>query len=101
MAYIDIYNLKTNPTFKNRVTVAVAKAATDIFNEPNSTTNHAARVTWANAALVNAETVAERMLWSIVQNPTIQSNGLDSTDNDIQYVVNSKIDIFATNKPEK
>jgi len=97
MAYIDIFNLKANPEMKSRVAVAVAKAATDILNEAPATPNHTERVAWANVALVGAEDVAEQMLWSIVQNATIQAAGLDSTDNDIQFVVNSFIDLFALN----
>ena len=95
MSLISVYNLRTNAEFKARVASAVAKAAFDILNESGSTEYHAERVVWAKASMADAETVAEQMLWTVVQNATIQSSGLDSTDNDIQFVVNSNINNFA------
>ena len=95
MSLISVYNLKTNAEFKARVASAVSKAAFDILNESPATENHAERVVWAKASMLNAEGVAEQMLWAIVQNATIQTEGLDSTDNDIQFVVNSNINYFA------
>jgi len=95
MALLDVYYLKSNAEFKARVTAAIAKAANDILNEDPSTTNHTERVVWAKASMKDAESTAEQMLWSIVQNGTIQTNGLASTDNDIQFVVNSNINGFA------
>jgi hypothetical protein len=94
---IDVYNLKSNASLKARVAAAIAKASYDIQNESASTTNHAKRLIWSNYSLINAEESAEKILWALVQNPTIQSSGLSSTDNDIQFVVNSLIDIFAVN----
>lgn len=96
MGLIDVYNLKSNAEFKAKVAAAVAKAANDILNEDPGTTNHADRVVWAKVAMKDAESTAEQMLWSVVQNATIQTNGLNSSDNDIQFVVNSNIDNFAT-----
>lgn len=96
MALLDVYNLKSNAEFKARIAAAVASAANDILNEDPGTTNHAERVVWAKAAMKDAEGSAEQMLWSVVQNPTIQTNGLASSDNDIQFVVNSNVDYFAT-----
>lgn len=95
MALIDIYNLKSNAEFKARVAAAVAKASNDIINESEATANHAERLAWAKASIRNAESTADQMLWLVVQNGTIQTNGLSSTDNDIQYVVNSYINFLA------
>jgi len=95
MSLLSVYNLKANAEFKARVASSVAKAAYDVLNESPGTTNHAARVVWAKAAMKDAAPVAEQMLWTIVQNATIQSSGTASTDNDIQFVVNSNIDYFA------
>lgn len=82
-------------TLKNRVASAIAKAAQDVLNEDPGTTNHANRVIWANSALLDARSVAERMMWGVVGNATIQTSGEASTDNDIQFVINGLIDTFA------
>jgi len=90
-----VYNLAENAELKARVSAAVAKAAFDVINEDSGTAYHAERVVWAKDAMKDPEIVSDKMVWTVVQNPTIQSNGLDSTDNDIQFVVNSNINNFA------
>lgn len=93
---LEVYNLRvTSSLLRNRVAAAVAKAAMDVLNEDAGTTNHAARLVWAQDALVNAETVAGRMMWGVLGNGTIQNAGEAATDNDIQYVVNGLINTFA------
>lgn len=92
----QIYDLRyQSGTLKPRVTAAVAKAAQDVMNEPANIANHAARVAWATVALNDAPAMAERFLWGVVGNASIQTSGDASTDNDIQFVVNSLIDTFA------
>ncbi len=91
----QIYNLRFQGTLKPRVTAAVAKAAADVMNEDPGTANHAARVAWAKAALQDAQAAAEEMLWGVVGNATIQASGDASTDNDIQFVVNSLVNTFS------
>lgn len=39
--------------------------------------------------------MAERFLWGVVGNASIQASLDNATDNDIQFVVNSLIDTFA------
>lgn len=95
MALIDVYNLASSATFRNRIAAAVAKAAYDIINEDPGTQYHAERLVWAKNSMENPISVSGLMVWTVVQNPTIQSSGLDSTDNDIQFVVNSNINSFA------
>lgn len=53
------------------------------------------RKNWAESALEDPDTESTKMLWTVVQNATIQSSGLASTDNDIQFVVNSNVNYFA------
>jgi len=96
MALLDVWNLRqTAHILKARCAAATAKAALDVLNEDPGTTNHANRLVWAKEALVNADTVAERMFWGILQNATIAAAGDEATDNDVQFVVNSLIDTFA------
>ena len=95
MAFLDTYNLANNADFRARIVVALAKAAYDITNEDSGTTSHTARLTWAKATLKDPEPVVTQMVWLAMQNATILSSGLSSTDNDIQFVVNSNINNLA------
>ena len=93
---LEIYQLRyQSANIRDRVTAAVAKAAQDILAEDPGTENHAARLTWAKNALVNTASEAERFLWAVCGNATIQAAGEAATDNDIQYVVNGNINTFA------
>jgi hypothetical protein len=100
MALIDTYNLALNPDIKKRVAAACWKAATDINNEAVGTTNHANRVLWGKA--VTKEDADGHMVCLMArncsQNATIAASGAAATDNDIQFVVNSFINVFADGK---
>jgi hypothetical protein len=94
--YNEIYNMRYHDSdFKNRVVVACVVAAKDIFNEDPGTTNHTNRLAWATKVIDGAPGQAERMLWGLVSDTTIQANGDASTDGQIQTAVNSLIDFFA------
>ena len=84
------------PTLYQRFRAARIKAAWDIINEDPGTTNHVDRVTWANGIIEDYEgddIYSEYRLF--LSNATIQTSGIASTDNDIQYVVNSFVDTWA------
>lgn len=92
----EVFNMHASASLlRNKVAAAVAKAAMDVLNEDAGTTNHTARVVWAKDALINAEAVGTRMMWGVLGNATIQASGDASSDNDIQYVVNGLINVFA------
>jgi hypothetical protein len=95
MALLDNYNLAVNATLRNRIAAAVAKASFDVLNEDPGTAYHAERVVWAKASLKDPVTVTDQMAWTVVQDTTIQSHGLDSTDIEIQNAVNGNINRFA------
>jgi len=93
--YLETYNLRyQSQTLRPRVAVACVRAAQDILNESPATTDHAKRVAWANSSMSNADGMADRMMWGLIGNSTIQSLGDAATDNDIQFVVNSLIGIY-------
>ena len=93
----EVYNLRYEATgLRSRVTAAIAKAAQDVLNEDPGTTNHAERVVWANEALADTITWTQRMMWAVVGNATIQTNGESSSDVEVQNAVNGSIDTFAT-----
>lgn len=93
--YTQIFALRFGGAIADRVIVAVATAAQQVLAEAPSTVNHTARVAWAKLALKDAALMADEMMWGVVGNPTIQNLAAGSTDNDIQFVVNSLIDTFA------
>lgn len=95
---LTTYDIRyNNSSLKKKVVSAVAKAANDVLNEDPGTSNHVARVNWAQSALANTPQAAEKMMWGIVQNATISADPDNAVDGDIQFVVNSLIDSIAIN----
>lgn len=80
---------------RNRTMAQVLVSANYIMNEDPGTANHANRLVWAQGALLSASALraaSDKMYVGVCTNPTIQSAGNASTDNDIAYVVASLID---------
>ena len=96
MAFTDIYTAATSAdsVLRQQIAVAMFKTAVDIINEDPSTANHYNRLAWArkvtnsNSAPV---TEAEKWIWKVLENSTIQAAPTTSTDNDVQFAVNSII----------
>lgn len=96
--YTDIYNLKSSSNLRNRLAVALTQAAEDIRNEDATVQFHAERFLWATGILsdpTGPDREAERGMWMLVQNPTIQDAGDAATDADIQFVANSLVNFLA------
>ena len=94
MAYTDIYTAATNDAsvLRKQVAVAIFQAAVDIINEDPATANHGNRLVWARRVTAsNTAPVieAERWIWKVLENATIQAATETSTDNDVQFAVNS------------
>jgi len=103
MALVDIYNCWAGQSglLKAKFLGACLVAAYAIINEDGGTANHANRLTWANVVLngtvadVEAEAM-QHLRYAIASNATLQSVGDAATDSDVQYIVNSQINTFAT-----
>ena len=99
---LQIYNILYGDDYRpltNRTISAVLNAANAVINEDPGTANHANRLVWAQAALASREglsAAADEMFVGVCSNPTIQTTGNDATDNDIQFVVNSLVNSYAT-----
>jgi len=92
------YGLAHSGTMKARVASAIAKAAEDVRNESDSTTHHAERFTWATGILTSPtgpDIEADRAMWLVVQNATVQASGEETTDNDLQFTVNGLVNFLA------
>lgn len=93
----ELWNLRyTTDTLRTRVTAACAKAAWDVLYEDAGTANHANRILWAADVWRDAPAMAERMMWGVCANATVQANGEATTDADLQNAVNALINTFAT-----
>jgi hypothetical protein len=93
----DIYSLITGaPSLEQRFIAARVKAAWDVLNEDAGTTNHVNRLAWAKATLDDPTARKSKEYLRFLSNTTIQSSGVASTDNDVQFVVNSLLDGWAT-----
>lgn len=93
---VEIHALAAGaPELRQRFAAARLKAAWDVLNESSGTTNHAARLVWANKIIDGYETDLDVEWRRFLSNATIQAVGVAATDNDIQFVVNSFTDTFA------
>jgi hypothetical protein len=92
----DIYNPgSTVPPLKKKLTVAVAKVAQTVLEEPGSTPNHEARFRWAKQALMSPEGYAQMMFLAVLGNSQIQAAGNDAPDADVEWMVGTLVNIFA------
>lgn len=103
MALLDIGNAwqsdENGDVFK-RFLGACLVAAASIVNEDPGTANHERRMAWARGVLSNdAESVRLRVRAHVrraaATNTTFQGNPAGVTDNDIQFIVNSQIDLLS------
>ncbi len=102
MALIDIaavFNAATTDPIFRRFQAACLVAAKDIKAESSNTPNHEQRVGWADAVLQlspgeSAFRVYRHLRYAIATNSAFQAAGDQVTDNDIQFIVNSQIDIL-------
>ncbi len=95
MALIDTWKLVQHKTLHHRIEVAAVTAAITVANEDPQTANHAERKALALKVMAAPETYANIMAIGVCSNVTIAASGAASTDNDIQYVVNSLWDTYA------
>lgn len=96
MALIDIHSLIVGkPELYQRFLAARVEACWNVLNEDPGTTNHADRLAWSESILDDYEDHAQREWTRFLSNTTIQTSGSASTDNDIQFVVNSMLNDWA------
>lgn len=98
MSLLTDSQLLSSESFVNRVTVALIRAAYNIKNEVDTTTNHAERLAMAEQILSSwssARSVGMTFCPLVLTNATVQSVGANVTDNDIIFIVNSFLDTVA------
>ena len=93
---LERYDLQyVHTLLRQRTQIAIESAAYDVLNEDPATANHANRILWANDTLAYPERMTNLEMAMVVQNPTIQAEGDNAADGDIQFVVNGLVDYFA------
>jgi hypothetical protein len=82
-----------------QIEVAAVIAAGNIITEDPATPDHVNRLNWANFVMGLSVSAIEVFKWPVAQNPTIQASvaadpsGDSVTDSDVQFVVNSNVDM--------
>jgi cytochrome c5 len=90
MAYADIFNAANDPLFQGRCLVAMWRAAQDIAAEAPEAPSHQQRADWATRVLQDKAIITPRQLaMQVLRNMTIAANPGGSSDDDIQFQVNS------------
>jgi hypothetical protein len=80
----------------------MVSAAVAIQNEDPATADHANRLRWANWALPNSSIAWIPFAWPVANNPSIvqkvtaDPSGQTVADGDVQFVVNSNVEIVIT-----
>lgn len=96
--YVELFELRSDSTLRNRVAVAMIVAAETIRNEDGGTANHANRLLWAKAVFEGSLSQAADMLAAVVaanKDATVAAI-TTATDAAIQANVDAAVDIFAT-----
>jgi hypothetical protein len=93
--FASIAATRRSQLFKDKVSVAITKAAMNVLNEASNTPNHQLRMAWANSAFLAPEVWTEKMVWAVLTNGDVANAGENAPDSDIEWVVNSFIDQFS------
>lgn len=90
--------INTSPLLP-RAVAAAATAALQVLSEDAATPEHDQRVRWAQSTLMDPQGMGRRMFVGVIANDTIAAAETttpgSSSDNDIQFVVNSLITAFS------
>jgi hypothetical protein len=96
-SYEEIYNLRQEVGFSNRIQSAIADVANDVRQEDSGTPNHANRLVWAaNAMRWPAEHVDGVVSGVLIANKAASVNAILSADDaDLKTAVAALVDLFA------
>jgi len=101
--YTTSYAIRySTPHLSQQTEVAVVTAAVSIQNEDPGTADHANRLRWANWAIPNSSVAWQAFAWPVANNPSIVAavtadpSGQTVADSDVQFVVNSYVEIVIT-----
>lgn len=81
----------------DKIKIAVIIACDKIRQEAGATTNHANRLLWARATLIDSDTAANRMLLAVLAQNVAQTSAaiLAASDAAVQTAVDAAVDLLA------
>lgn len=95
IALLTLYQLASdNSPNRSKVAAAVAIAAVTILTEDVNTVSHAARLAWAQKALLEPNDMATKMIWGVLSDANVQAAGANASDAVIQTSVNTLVNGF-------
>lgn len=97
MNYAQLMTASEDEGLARKIRVAVIVAADKIAGEPAATPNHANRVEWARATMLDPIGAAQRILWSVLAKNLAKTLAevRALTDIDVQASVEASVDLFA------
>jgi len=90
---LEIYNLYSAKSVRDRIKGLLVRAASDIYNEDVGTTSHAQRLKWALDILASIEVGVNTMMAFVAMNSSVLSGSF--VDEDLRYIVNANITKWA------
>lgn len=99
MSFVDMADLAEHAGFQRRVRVAMVKTAVAVgsdVDDPNNLEISRVKRAHSVAILTDQEKWAERYAWAVATNPVIV---LGSSDNDIEFSINSRFAAMAGAPP--
>ena len=94
MAALSAMETARDAGFQERIKFFLKKAAIAVMAEALVTAGHTERAAYAKKVLDGDANVLEATQ-AVVTNATIETNGLASSDNDLEFTVNSMFSAFA------
>jgi len=95
--YLELRQLFTHGDLRNKVEAAIIIAAEGVYAEDPGTVNHANRIAWAKAVLLNPGTARDRFLMVVLAANKDASVAVitGASDAAIQTKVDDAVDLFA------
>ena len=91
LTYDQSAQLMTDLTFKGRIKTACLKFAEYVLNEPTNAPAHNVRFRWAQNCFMSPDSVAGQVQPPTVMQASVQSDGSDISDPDLQVAVETTI----------
>lgn len=89
--YLEIYALKTDQDFRNRVGMALVNYATYLLGQPATRPWHEQEVNWARKASFNTDDQIYRIMGFVLGDPQVQADLGTITDAALQTVVETAV----------
>ena len=89
--YLEIYALKTDQEFRNRVGMSLVNYATYLLGQPPDRPWHEQEVAWARRASSNTEDQIYRVMGFVLGDAAVQADLGDITDTALQSVVETAV----------